>query len=720
MKLWVIAMLLLASPVLATPVLFDNIPQTSSFYGKGAINFSVNITSDTFIQSSAHMYVISEDAYTNEDPWDNYSMSCVNYAANNWRCAKTVSFAIAGSDTQELLYFSAEDADANATLGSPASPLRFKIDRTGPAVTFISPANNSYVRGVVNVSISTSDGVSGVNSSLTTISVDGGAWIPMPGIYPINTSVYSDNYNLNVRINATDIVGNPSVTQLNLKVDNELPRIVVNQPTPWEKLSGTKTLSITVSDSYSGIRDVSFMLVGQTSMICSGSPNQQTCTYALDTSNYLDGNVTIVFFVSDNTTNLNSTSVNVTLKNSAPGLSLSPEGFVNGLVNAHADITNPDEIITAVLLKISSLNYTMTCNPGFTSCSYALDTRLLPDGPYTMSANATNILNSTIYDSKLLTIDNTPPNLTVNVPSVAHGVSTINANIVDANNDKDNVYFGLLGNQYQMTCVPQGQLMLCYIDYNFSQVSDGLYNVTVNTTDGGGNIVVKSSPLAVDNNPPDVSYVIIEPLNPSVAVGVTISAVIIDSGSGVKYANAVIRSSGSSNTLSMEFSGGAWRQVFYSSTPGAYQVDIIAEDNNGNVRTMSKAGYFFMGQLACGDGYCADNENYCLCPRDCAEPKCSNANMISCGSGIPRCVPVANCGDKVCSVGETCLNCAKDCGVCPATNQSVTTQGGQDIVEAVTNVYSTSGQSFPVILTSGVIIIFIVIIAAMVLRKKKK
>src|SRR3989338_2431983 len=102
--------MLFSSVSSAAPLLHSYQPANNTFISGGAQTFSINVTDDNLNSSAVVLYIISLNAYEQGNPWDNHTLSCTG-SADEWKCTKAMSFAIAGSDTVELFYFEANDTD---------------------------------------------------------------------------------------------------------------------------------------------------------------------------------------------------------------------------------------------------------------------------------------------------------------------------------------------------------------------------------------------------------------------------------------------------------------------------------------------------------------------------------------------------------------------------------------------------------------------------------
>ncbi len=571
----VLILLLFVLPVVHSAALTDYLPANNSYFGKGNVNFYVNVTTSVTL-NSVKLFIISQDAYQSGEQWDTNTMTCTG--GPEYNCTKAVSFSIAGTDTLEFFYFEANDTSGITGLGNTTAYFRFKIDRNPPVVTFIKPANGSYVSGNVTVQITATDAISGVNTSSLQLSLDNSTWTNIfqwNGYF--NSSAYADNQTLTLYVKASDNLNNTGTTAINVTTDNEKPTLAVTSHSNNSAIKDTVVFSLNVYDSLSGVAGAKLTMAGSDStMACSGAKNA-TCTVSVNTKLFPDNPYTLVFTGNDTAGNSKNISLSVTIGNTQPVIILSPDGYVKGTVNVSAQLTNPGGTITGVSLKIEktgfSSNLTFSCNGGYSSCTHSLNSASYSDGAYTLTGNVSNTLNHTVYDTASITIDNTKPAITITGPtSTVKGTFTISATIVDANPDRTAVTYSILGSG-AMSCVV-GATMLCEAQYDSTALSNGNHNLVVAATDSAGNSDSGTKTITVDNS----------------ASGGGGGG----SGSGGSGGGGGSGGSGSSGSSGSSSAGG-----------------------NGSTGSAGGSGSSSGGGPGCGDNVCSLSETCRTCSQDC-------------------------------------------------------------------------------------------------------
>lgn len=673
----------------AAPLLHDTKPINNTFISGGIKEFSINVTSINLNSSAVGLHLIAESALQQGENWDIHLLACSSTSAE-WRCAKNISFAVAGSDTVELFYFRANDTDgASETSGSATSPLRLTLDRTFPTLSFINPSNNSYVNSNTVISVSASDTSSGVDNSTVQYSLDNSAWTNLTNVSATkfegfwNTTVYSNNQTLTIYARASDKVGNNAVLKINVTADNEKPKIKILSPSTLS-YTGNINLQLNANDSYSGIDMTNVKYTAESlsgTLGCTGDKYNATCTTVFDTSKLSDGNHTLNFSIKDAAGNSVWDSVTIKTDNTKPGMSItSPAASFNarGNLQVNVSLTNAQNIVSYVRVFIDRVGsmFNMSCNSDFSLCQYTLNTLQYADGDYTLKTEGINQAGFDVTASTPLVIDNTKPLMNIFFPSssVAKGTFKIEYSATDVFAvNKDSGIFNLGTSNQTITCsvTSPGKSMICSADFNSETLSDGDYIIEVFGSDKAGNVGSGSKAIKIDNKPPYLKSITIEPLISTTPIKVKFTASLADNASAVKSAKLIVKSDAMEKTITLTKSNEAWIAASFLGDEALYKVNVNATDENNNWGLLENVGVFYLGPSTCGDATCQSYETYCTCSQDCAssKPSCGSGLVIECGSGYPKCSTQPTCGDNICSGTETCNSCSQDCGKCDDFNK---------------------------------------------------
>ncbi len=512
----IVGLALFSSAALASPFLHDPFPSNNTYIGGGTGVISINITDDNLNANSVSLHIISLNAYQQGESWDTYSMSCAG-SSTEWNCTKSLSFAIAGSDTTELLYFKANDTDGiSGNNGTSSNPLRFTLDRNPPVISFISPANESYVSGNKTISLTVNDASSGVNNSTVQYSTDGSQWTALGNTTATsfsniwNTTVFSNNQTVALRARASDVIGNTVTEKISVTVDNEIPELAIILPSS-ATLTGNAQLKVNASDYYSGVdlANVRYTIGGLSGALgCTGTKWNATCTAVLSTSSLSDGNYSLNFTVTDSAGNSRNASVEIKTKNTQPTITIlepANNALIGGTVLVRTTLANTEGSVSSAEISLEKTGNTttkiMTCNANFTACNYSLDTTLFADGGYTIKTKAVNSLNADISSSIVITIDNKKPTVTITQPTAdVKGDFEIKADVIDDNIDKNKVTFALSTSSGPLTCTVQtASKLTCSTTFNSKQLADRKYFLNVSAIDKAGNSFTASKEINITN-----------------------------------------------------------------------------------------------------------------------------------------------------------------------------------------------------------------------------
>ncbi len=643
---FLIISILFTSLAYSAPFLYSPVPKNNSYVTGGPTGFYINITESNLNATSVLLYIKAAD----EASFEEFDMSCSNPSVSDWVCNTTVPFGIVGSDTAELFYFNASDnLGSIGNNGTSGNPLKVTIDKNPPNIVYVNPINNSWVNGIEKIELKVTDASSGVNFSTVNYSFDNSTWKNMTNNTNFyadwNTSSLSNNQTAIVYSKASDNASNTRYSWINVSVDNEAPKITVVKPSQNQKSSGIIQLQVNATDDYSGISAVSFSVGNlERNMDCIGN----VCDEYLDTRLVHDGGNTIIFNASDKAGNSALASVNVSIDNTIPYVTIdspSNNAYVSGKIFINASVSAPSGIVQYVHLHIEKSGYSsswMSMNEsGNYKYNYLLDTDQLEEGIYKITVKVINTLGNLINSSITMNIDRTKPVLTITSPELyAKGILRPQLIATDEFKLNPTVTFNISNFSSSISCAEQlgGKRIVCNGNVNSSLFRDGYQTLTFYVQDVAGNKNSASKEIKVDNNPPVLKYLKIDP---SFAERPSIFKFYLDlddAGSYVKTSKLVIQHpSGLRENIDLNSSSGIWTGEKAVATLGIHTLDVEATDLNDNTLVLSKTGYLYVGSVNCGNSICESIENFCICPNDCERIKCESNEVVDCGSGVPKC-----------------------------------------------------------------------------------
>jgi len=396
---------LFVSVVKAAPILSEQLPPNYSYiYGKDTDVFSVNATDAAFNSTSALLFARVDDPTS---LWTNKSMTCINVEANKWTCNTTLPGlnALVNDGNWLLFYFNASNTTFDyGNLGNSTDPLRVRIDRSPPDISFKVPLNNSYTSGKIKIKMEVTDKYSGVNYSTVNYSFDNSTWFTtsVSDSYFIasvdwNTSTYLNNQTVSIYGKASDVLGNDRYVKIQTTVDNEIPGLTITNPKAYQVITTNVLINVTAVDTYAGIdtANVKFS-VGSTSGIfsCSGTIYNSYCTSTLVPNVVEDGNQTLTVTALDRAVNSIAASIPILIDNLPPTIQITSPSATN-VVRDNLQIS---AIVSDSGIGVENASFRwesgsvggswnlLNCqgNPKSYNCSLVWNTKTVVDGTYTI------------------------------------------------------------------------------------------------------------------------------------------------------------------------------------------------------------------------------------------------------------------------------------------------------------------------------------------------
>jgi len=306
------------------------------------------------------------------------------------------------------------------------------------------------VSGYQTINVSASDITVGLDSIV--IFVDGSSVLvcgSSPCNYTWNTSAVSDgSYSFNATANDTLGNNNISLPTRTVTVDNTVPNISFELPTPGDgvNVSGYQTINVSASDITVGLDSIVIFVDGSSVLVCGSSP----CNYTWNTTAAIDGSYSFNATANDTQGNTNTSlpTRTVTVDNTAPTVSLvSPTGSspsVNPGSSLAVSFTYSDNNTASFLIQVwnstdiiaSSLVANTTGGTNITNTT-TITLPAMADGYYNVNVSVTDqvSLSANATESNAITVDTVVPVVVVDSPSPAENLSSssvwFNASVFD-------------------------------------------------------------------------------------------------------------------------------------------------------------------------------------------------------------------------------------------------------------------------------------------------
>ncbi len=532
-------------------------------------------------------------------------------ATFEWNLTVNINSSVLPEDVYEIAVATNRSSPGqNWTIQNSTNIL---LDYTPPEITWITANNTWTSEDYLKIYFNVSDSGSGVNLSTITISVSGGSIDFTPSANCTGTSAeYTCNatwnttgladatgYTITVTANDSITLGsdnqNSSTLTLNLdKTPPTGPQLL--DPSPANN-------SVTQSTTFNFNWSVSDNLAN--SMICNLTING-VVNQSVITANNTPTNVTVSGFSDgiyswnvtcyDNATNSNTSETRVFTVDTVPPavdyVAPTPPSNANlsqDWVYVNVTLNDVTSAINTCLLEFNSTNYTMsfvnttdTRRVGYCSLNMTGLNEALHNFSVYVNDSAGN-LNRTLL--RYVTLDITPPQVTINVPTKnanVSGILNVNTTVVDNLLAVDTVQFNLSNTTWSRMFTMSRQAGTNYWNYSLdtTTIQDDIYNITIKANDTADNInYTVYVTITVDNNAPIITIVAPTPSSGTITnrtyVYVNASAQDLQLDSGLLEWN------GSINYTMNKVGSTFWYNIT-NLADGAYTYKVYVNDSFGN------------------------------------------------------------------------------------------------------------------------------------------
>ena len=248
-------------------------------------------------------------------------------------------------------------------------------------------------------------------------------------VYTSGTSTWSHNVDTTVSsgattiiVKVTDSVGGYSTLTRNVIFDNGSPAVTITSPADTGQVAGTVLITGTASDAVSSVDTLSISITDGTS----GTPTRSGNYWYYSWTTGALGPYTISVTATDMAGNSQITSIAVTVTANVPVVAVSSPlngAFVKGTITATGTATataGVSKVEVAVDNPAAPILASYTA-PNWTSQD--INTALLSEGTHVIYVTVTdNTLPSALVTTVQITVtvDNTPPTISINYPTAAN------------------------------------------------------------------------------------------------------------------------------------------------------------------------------------------------------------------------------------------------------------------------------------------------------------
>ncbi len=460
------------------------------------------------------------------------------------------------------------------------------VDNTPPTASITAPTG-TYIHSTVSIDISASDNF---EVSTITLYIDGNE----VDSWTVNSASASETYSWDttqvadgshtVEVTVVDGAGNTYTTSKTYYVDNTPPTISVSSPSNNAWYRGTVTISATSSDTGSGVASMSIAISTLGTVQTSSSTS---ISYSWDTTQVSDGTYYIWVNATDNVGNMASTKITIYIDNTPPSVRItqpSNGAYVTGTITIEVSASDSGSGMAKVVYYYDSVTSSNEIGSSTTSpYSVSWDTSSVSDGTHTIYAVAYDKAGNSKQTSITITIDNSPPSVSITAPTstYVHGTVTIDISASDSTSGIAKVVLYIDGTEITtMTTSPYSY------SWDTTSYSDGSHTVKAVAYNGVGLSSSVTKTYTVDNSPPSVS--IASPTSTYVHGTVTIEASASDSVSGITKVVFYIDGTEVGTATASPYSY-SWDTTSYSD--GNHTVEVVAYNGAGLTSSTSKTYY---------------------------------------------------------------------------------------------------------------------------------
>jgi len=323
----------------------------------------------------------------------------------------------------------ARDAAGNVGTSAPVT-VTADNDLTSPVVSLTAPAPGARVSGTVTLSANATD-----NQGVTRVEFHDGTRLlgsdtTSPFSFTWNTEPEADGEHV-LTASAYDAAGNvASSAQVAVTVwhDTTPPSVSITAPGSGALIAGTVAISVTATDE-AGVTRVEFLLDGN----LLGTDTSSPYGFSWNTRTAADGNHTLIARATDASGLVGTATVGVRVDNTNPTVALTNPingALLKGLVGLQATASDEQGVARVEFFVDGTLIGTATSHP----YSVSWNSATVANGTHTLTARAYDTLGLSSASSVLVTVDNTPPAVTLTSPvqgTFLRGAVTLEATASD-------------------------------------------------------------------------------------------------------------------------------------------------------------------------------------------------------------------------------------------------------------------------------------------------
>lgn len=470
------------------------------------------------------------------------------------------------------------------------------IDNTPPKVTFSPVADDTWMNGVVDITVT--DEESGISAATYHI-YQGGSEETNVNIYNGKARVYITEHYQAITVVATDKAGNyTNAFSGYYKIDNIKPTISYTTPKSTDWSPDSFGISFSIGDAESGLARYELNVYRNGSLYETKYKEYTTDTKtdSIYKSYFYEGVYSATMTVVDKAGNVSTlTTDTYKVDSNRPTVTFNPVGDGSWKKSTTVGITVAD---TASGIKSASytLNKNGVAGTPVTITGGVANVQLLVNAEFTIDVTATDNAGNTVTTrSGIYKIDSIAPTISfsanANSNSWTKNTITLAYTIEDIHSAINRYEYTIIKNDVEGTpiVVNKSDLIVTSSTSSISLTETGQYKLKITAYDNAGNYTTSTSPLyKVDKDVPNVSF---SPVggdnwyNTSKDISLTITD---SGGSSLKAVSYIVTKDGVAGTPVNMNSG--FGTVSLTGN-GVYSIDVTASDYAGNTITVNSGEY---------------------------------------------------------------------------------------------------------------------------------
>ncbi|MFW6176306.1 MAG: Ig-like domain-containing protein [Thermoplasmatota archaeon] len=265
--------------------------------------------------------------------------------------------------------------------------ISFRVDNNKPDLTIHSPENEEYINGTIELNVTADD------KFLKDVeyTVDNTGYVPID--QELETTKLSEGKHI-ISVRATDMNGQEKISEISVIVDNEVPKLRVVEPTPYEIVSGEQNIKVFAGQEIQNMTISMPELDEGAAKVMEPLQESESFQYLLNTSRLSDkkgtgrynGTITAI----DRAGHRRTTGFSIKVDNEGPHINKTDPGNKDKNSVKFSAIVDDWSEIDEVKINIDGKGWNEMIYSGNDTYIYNWDTSMEDNGNHTYTIKATD------------------------------------------------------------------------------------------------------------------------------------------------------------------------------------------------------------------------------------------------------------------------------------------------------------------------------------------